>query len=364
MALDFADNFSMYGQGNDVSAAVLRMSNGVYAEVQKVELIEDPDPNVTGTVASFTLPTINLGTAQPILRKTFLASANTMGLGCRIWMDDLPYRTTGRPSWSFRDGSNAVLVTVAVSTTGSLDVYRGDAFSGTLLGSSTGPVVTSNAWQHIEMRVFTNATTGSVEIKVEGVTVVNLTNQNTTATAMAQVSFRYDSSVNSPGNPTPFAAIKDLVIWNTSGTYNNTFMGPVVVYSLIPDADVALNWTPSTGSNGYSILDNRPPDDTQYLSAGNSPIPQEYEASLTNLPVDVTSVKAIQTVVRATKEDGGDGNLQITLRSGANTTSGANRPITASFTYWRDTFEADPTTLAPWTPGAVDAVVFEMDRTL
>jgi hypothetical protein len=140
----------------------------------------------------------------------------------------------------------------------------------------------------------------------------------------------------------------------------------VLVKDLIPTADVNTNWN-TTGPNRFSILDNRPPNDAAFITAINPP-PAAYVAELSNLPADVTSIRGLMTFVRAAKTDGGDGSLQIGLISdplGVPATAlGANRPITVAQTYWRDVFEQDPKTLAPWTPAAVDLVRLQINRTL
>ena len=130
------------------------------------------------------------------------------------------------------------------------------------------------------------------------------------------------------------------------------------------NVDVALNWTPSTGTAGWSLLDNSPPQDgTDYLSAGDPP-PAASLFGLTPLPEDVTSVRAMVLQLRGAKVDGGDGNLQGGMKSGASTALGAKRPITTAFTYYEDVFAIDPATSAPWTPAAADAVQIQINRTV
>lgn len=103
-------------------------------------------------------------------------------------------------------------------------------------------------------------------------------------------------------------------------------------------------------------------NDMSFLSAPNPP-PLPYVGELTNLPPDVTSVRALITRVRAQKSDGGDGSLQTSLISGVDTANGTDRPITTALTYWSDIFELDPATGAPWTPVAADAAQLQINRT-
>lgn len=349
MAIEHMDNFSLYG-----STAAL-MLNGIYAQNTSASLPTDPDGLSGGRVLKVDFPS---GSSRGTVRYPFTSGAQTTsGIGLRVWLDALPSASDMHPCFiSWRDGSNVALYSLTVGTTGNLQLRSGD-YNGSIVAETTGPVITANGWWHIEARLFSNSS-GNIEVRVEGIPVIDY-DADTAASVASQVSIIND--------PTTFGFgvglyIKDFVVWNGTGSLNNDFLGSVLVTSLLPASDVALNWTPSTGSDGYSILDNVPPNDAQYLSAGDPP-PAAYVCSLTNLPDDVTSVKALMTMVRAAKSDGGDGSLQTSLISNGDTANGANRPITVAQTYWRDVFETDPDTAAPWLPSAVDAANMQINRT-
>jgi hypothetical protein len=88
---------------------------------------------------------------------------------------------------------------------------------------------------------------------------------------------------------------------------------------------------------------------------------------MTSLTGDITSIKCVMTMVRAAKTDGGDGSLQNGLIShpsaGPVTGLGQDRPITTAQTYWRDVFELDPKTAAPWLPSSVNQAHLQINRT-
>lgn len=365
MSLEWMDNFSVYGTGVQGSAAISRMLDGAYAEVGdagagagSTSLVTDPDTLATGTV-------VRLGSGGTVfngIRKVLASTQTTAGSGFRFWMARVPVDVNTRPILlQTRDVSNNPLTTVLVTPTGAIEVYRGSHL-GVVLGATTGPVLVTNAWQHVEMKILHSATVGTVEIRVEGVVVLNLTGQNTSSGGLgcAQVA----TNVLGGNSALDNCYIKDYVVWNGGGTANNNFLGSVIIVALQPDSDEALNWTPVGAANGWSILDNSPPVDTSYIEAGTGPIPAAYAATLTNLPSDVTTVRGVMTLVRARKTDGGDGNLQISALSGASVTTGANRPITSAFTYWPDVFEQDPATAAAWTPAGVNAMRMRVNRTV
>lgn len=354
MALVHADNFSRYGTDQSF------MLDGVYAEIGNSSLSVDPD----GISGGYVLNCYNSGTngTWTVLRYALPAGATvTSGAAFRSWITSLPSTdATGPYLIMFRDVSNNSLAHVRVTSNGALAV----AVTGGSTYTTTTPVVSANGWYHIEVK-YTHGTGAlcSFEVRVEGVTVLTQTNVAATNADVGQLKI---DGQNVGATLGPRFYIKDWVIWDSSGTYNDDFLGSVLVEGLSVTSDASLNWTPSSGATGYEILDNVPPVDTTYISAGDPP-PSPYVGGMSNLPADVTSVKGLITYVRAAKSDGGDGSMQVGLISdpaGTPTTVlGADRPITVAQTYWMDVFETDPETSAPWLPAAVDLAQIQIDRT-
>lgn len=351
-----ADNFSIYGTSTSL------LTQGVYIGAGECSLVTDPDGISSGRVLRVSGQNTNgLRFALPSIQAT-------VGIASRTWLESLPTQSANRPNIQmFKTAANGNLVSVVIEANGAINVYRGDR-AGTLLGSTVVPVITAQGWWHIETKVTINSTTGSVEIRVEGIEVLKLENVNTGSTSVGIISV---GDVPSAPIPTTLRC-KDLVIWDTQGDYNDDFLGTVLVHTLLPDEDIALNWTPSTGSEGWPILDNIPPVDGQYISAPYNPdgppdYPNPYVGALTELPEETTSVKGIISFVRAAKSDGGDGSIQVGIISDPDnspeTVLGTDRPITVAQTYWRDVFEEDPKTEAPWTPAAVNIAHLQINRT-
>jgi len=258
--------------------------------------------------------------------------------------------------FSWRNGSNGEQAFVTVDTTGKIIAY----INGVAVGDSGGPVLTANAWWHIEAKMVFAGAASTIEVRVEGVTKV--TGTGTTSADCAQVAWMNQGS----GSGNQFICYwKDIIVWNGLGAYNNNFLGSCTVHSLIPDSDITVNWARNTGASDFGNIDEDGPpnDDTDYIYAIDPP-PGVDVMGLSNLPIDVTSVKALMVLHRSRKTDGGDGNVQAALKSGASTALGADRPISAAYTYFRDVIETDPATAAPWTPGAVNAAQLQLNRTL
>ena len=340
------------------------MLSGVWAELGggTVSLDEDPDPTITGNVLTFG-DGITAGYARFVNPG---GAQNTAGIATRLWMNSLPNTDARRP-WihQFRDVSNNLRLGIRVSTTGTIQVYRDVAFLtdiGTLIGETTGPVLTAQAWRHVETKVLWSTTVGTVTIKVEGVEVLALTGVNTGAGNYAQfcigVSATSVTTVNFAGS------MKDVVFWDGTGSQNNDFLGPVGVYWRQPNADISSGWARTSGSTDYGLVDESPPVDAGYIYADDTP-PAASIMGMEALPADVVAIRGIISVARAQKSDGGDGNMQVSLSpNGTDWDTGADNAISTAFTYYLDVSEVSPDTAAPWTPVEVDSLEIRLNRTL
>jgi hypothetical protein len=139
----------------------------------------------------------------------------------------------------------------------------------------------------------------------------------------------------------------------------------VIVTDLRPDEDVTLGgWTPSTGTEAWSLLDESPPDDLTFIAADDTP-PSPAEVEFTSLPPDVTSIRGLISITRSRKTDGGDGNLQTSLSpDGTNYDVGTDNPVTTIPTYRYDVSQVSPATTAAWSPSEVNSIRQRYDRTV
>lgn len=354
MAIEFMDNFSIYGTDETL------MTDGIYAQTGGVTLMDNPDGVTPGKVVFQ-----SGGNGNNRLRKVSPLSTATKGCGFRLWFDSLPSSSGDAPSIiQFCDMNNSPQITVRAETTGALSVYRGNGSD--LLATTAGPVITAGAWHHIETKVVIDDSAGSVEVRVNGIAVISLTNEDTKASSLTEVSqiqFRPGYS----GLSRHDYYLNDLIIWNGEGSENNDFLGDIQVVTLLPTADDTFPWTPSTGTTGWDLLAKTGPNeatiDATYISADDAP-PAACVFDLSDLDPDIVTVKGLMTVVRQFKNDGGTANTQVSLVSGSDEDNGADRPITTAATYWMDVSELDPATGAAWTPTAVDAAQLKIDRTV
>lgn len=99
--------------------------------------------------------------------------------------------------------------------------------------------------------------------------------------------------------------------------------------------------------------------------AGGADIPSNSEFTVSNLPADVTGVRAVAIIGRNFKTDSGSSQMQMSfVVAGGSSDQGADRPITVNPTYYEDTFERDPGTLGALTPSTLNGARIRLDRTL
>jgi hypothetical protein len=362
MAILWADNFQAYA-GDETA-----MSDGLYVEVPTTTyftLVTDPDPNADAGSYAGRFGTSASGTADCLVRYALPQGAVAeIGSALRVWCEDLPTQDgKALEIFSWRDIDNVVHAVLEITTTGALRLRRGGE-GGTILGTSTLPLITAQAWHHVEARIVIDDTVGEFELYVNGDAVagMNLTGLDTRnggISTCAQIAILQRAT---SGGSRQAYHFKDFLVWDTTGSVNNTFIGLCEILYLPLDGDSSLNWTPSTGATGYDLLNEAPPDDADYISAASAAVsPAEF--TFQNLPTDVTSVKALLSVGRLQKTDAGAATVQMGLKVSGSTDLGADRNITEAYTYWFDVSEISPATAIPWNPTEVNNATIQIDRT-
>lgn len=352
------DDFSRYGVGNPSNAA---MRDGLVYAVLNANVQNDPDPNETGRCLNVGRGGSNNWTddtrvALPMPRE------GKVGVHFRAWFSSLPEDDGAlRPSvvsWApVGISTSNLFCNILLRPNGSV-LVRKTAGGTVTLAETPGPVISPNSWHHWE--AWYDSSTGEGELYINGIKVLDWSGGATGTTAIIHHSNRSGITGSSDN-----WYLKDYGIWDGEGTQNNDIAGTVIVRRLKPIADVTLGgWVPSTGSTGYDLLAKDAPDDATYLSADDAP-PAPMQFNFEKLDPDTTTVRAVMSVARMRKIDGGDANVQISLSpDGNNFDNGADRPITSAFSYWYDISEISPATAAAWTPIEVDDLIGEVDRTV
>ena len=193
----------------------------------------------------------------------------------------------------FTIGTGSNYIRVFNTAENGIEVYR----DATLLCSSTNNIGTGLT--HCEMKLVSHSTAGEVHIKVNGESVISETNLNTHNDNITDIYF---------GS------------CNTSNVYyDNIFIaddwqGELISYLRKPESDASVQFTPNSGSDNYSRVNQSAPDgDTTYVSSNTLGHTDIY--GVEDMPTGVT-VKAVAVGVVARKDDAGDRALELIAKKG------------------------------------------------
>jgi len=320
---------------------------------------------------------------------------------------------------AFLDGGT-IQVDFRLDTSGHLIATR----NGTVLGTSSSSI-TFGVWHYIETKVTIDPTTGVAEIKVDGTFFLQLSGQNTRASANS-----FAGAVQIGGQQAAAGWTKwhdDLYLLDASGAANNTYLGDSIVKGLLPQSNGTTNqfaataaaWSANTvmsldqqivDSNGniqrvtaitsdfktggstpawasttvgqtttdnhvtwtlvaktplanWMYVDEPSPDDDQsyVFDATLNDVERYLMATLTAASIFAVGVKA-----RASKDNAGPRSFRFQCKSGATTSNTASDIALSQTVYgnYQAFFETDPNTAVAWTQSGVNAAEFGVKLTV
>lgn len=342
MALRWIDSFESYGTvvGNS-----------------SVGLLNKYTTNF-GSAGSFTIQSgrvggksIRISSSITALTPAF-AAQNTWIVGFGLYHDQF---TTSTPVFLLIQDGATIQCSVTLSGTGELQFWRGNA--GALLGTTSGAKIKCGVWQYIEVKVKISTTVGTVDIHVNGVSVLSLTAQNTDNGGTAQATkFALQSSPASVDHTT----FDDFYVCDNTGSNNTTFLGPQKVTMIAPTGDHGTNQFAATGAgttHADRVKENPHDSSTTYVSDTVSTDTEEWDYADTGS--EVTSIKGVQVNTVMETDSASAFSVKNHVKSVATSsddagTAGINGTYaTASFLQ-----ETDPNTAALWTKSGLDAALF------
>lgn len=347
--LRFADGFQIYGTSTTGKTNMLR--GNPWAENGS----SGPSTlNPHGLQTHSYLITSLTGTTVP-MRCLFLTTETVFGMGAFFYLNQLPGAASRFYLFQPRDTANVAQCTLSVSTAGAIELRNGTV-TGTVLAQSADGVISAGTYLHVEARFTINDTTGDIEVRVNGVTVLTANGLDTKATANAGCNQVVIGRVSAPDSAV--VDVSDFMWWdttNTDGAGNNTFLGEVQWIAKLPTADTATtDWVRNTGSNDFDMIkDATPDDDTTYISAAN--VSDASIFAQADLPGTVSEVIAVLHRTLSRKTDPGISSLKQSAVSGVSVADGATYALSETWTYYTDAFGVDPATGVRWTPSGFNA---------
>lgn len=309
------------------------------------------------------------GPNDRILRRALGQSKQVSGFGYRFQVDDLPSieNYSSGPDNSkltmleFRDVANNQQVFISLGTEGSVHVVR-----DTVSLVRSDPCIAAGGYHHFEAKAKIHNSTGYVEVRVNEVTVANVTGVDTQSTANAETSqFILGERGFVVEDPPGFGFfdVDDCFAWDDDASdAENTvvdFVGDKGCYYLPVTADTAeADWTLSTGVTGYSLLDEVPPSGTDYIDNTTGTARSIFQVAA--LPGNVSEVIAFMPVIYGRKEESGTVELRGGVVVGAEESyTPTNSPSTA-YAYMEPGCKTiDPDTGVAWASDANPDLLIE-----
>lgn len=166
---------------------------------------------------------------------------------------------------------------------------------GTLIADTVQTI--STGLHHLEFKVYVHPTEGTVQLKVDGVLVIDEDNVNT---GDANIDRAYWSTKN----------ISEAIYSHHDNIFvADDWHGELKSHLLLPTADDLVEFTPSTGSDNYALLQSND-GDTSYVE---SDVVGEQDMYEFGPDLAMFAVHAVSIVSVARKTDVGARNLQTVM---------------------------------------------------
>lgn len=226
----------------------------------------------------------------------------------------------------------------------------------TILGISTTSL-RNREWYYIEMKHTINDSTGAVDVRINGVTEISLTNQDTkvgSATTAEGVRFWGVSTLNN--NYT----FDDIYVCDDSGSANNDFLGSIHVDGILPNAaGDSTDFTPSAGDNYAAVDDDPQDDDTTYVEDSTSSNRDLYNYEAMS---SVSTILGVMVNTTGRETDGTNFTLVTVVQSDTTVDTDAGTVLgTTSYTTVTWVIEQDPDTSSAWTESGINAAQFGVE---
>jgi len=316
------------------------------------------------------------GVGAPLVRRVFGDPLTEVLFGHALYFEELPTNepTPGTPNQAgffiakFRTQANGAMVAAYLGTDGAIVLYRdSDAvssnFAATLIDRSP-PVVGAGAYMHFEHYLKVGNGDGAYELRVNEVTVLNLTgiDTDTGGGEVSQVTVgRFSGSAF--GLSGKHVDMADCYVNDTvdDGSGCNWFVGDVKSGCLMVNADTAqADFALSSGVSGYALLNETPPNDAGYISLAATT--GESDFALQNGPGNLSEILTARPFIRAMKDDAGTCTVAPSMISNSTKAVVDDQPITTAFAYHDSNVPFDPDTGVPWTAGGLNAALEVVER--
>lgn len=280
---------------------------------------------------------IELGTPSEFIGKAF-GNRATVVIGFAYYANSL----TNDALLKFTFEGN-VHLTVKSEPTGRIRVYRGS----TQIAESVIDTLKVNSWQYIEVKVYIHDSTGTVDVHVNGVSVISASGVDTKEYSVGQVNLIYLYGCASTSTK-----IDDLYIDGAN------ILGDCRVDTLMPNgAGNYTQWDPSAGAN-YQCVDDPGDinDDTDYCSTSTLNEIDTY--NFENLTALGVTIHGLACNVCARKDDASTRKFKPLARVNGSDYEGTEVTLNDNYNVYQNIWDDNPDDAAAWEEADVNGAEF------
>lgn len=249
--------------------------------------------------------------------------------------------------------SGTTLWWARLNANGTISIFRGS----TLLGS-TAQALSQNVYQYLEFKVKLHASTGTVDVRIDGISQLSLTGQNTTnggATTWDEIRL----GPNGDSLSTTTWNYDDLYLADGSGSDGwADFMGDQRIDDLLPNgAGNSSDYARSTGADQFATIDDATANgDTDYNSTDT--IGDKDTLAFPNVPVAGAVINGVMAVAQVRKTDAGSAGHKAVVRIGSTDYEGTERAAPSSYGFVWECWGKKPSDDTAWDDSDVNAAEF------
>jgi len=243
-----------------------------------------------------------------------------------------------------------------ISESGQIRVYTStydtpyglEAFTIRAMGNARLKI---NFWYVIEMHIKVHNSYGVISVRIDGVPdceyVGPTLDTDDTYTIDALKWYHWSMYLD------------DIVVNDTTGSFNNTWPGCLKVVLLRPNDDGNnSDWTPSLEGHNYDCVNEVPYDPTQYVSTQGLDIRDTY--GVEDLPSEAGDVLVVRGDAWAFKDSGSaaqNRKLAFSVQPTSTPYDSADQDLFLSYNLTKYVFDYNPETMAVWSKEEVNNLV-------
>ena len=229
--------------------------------------------------------------------------------------------------------------------------------AGADVATSAAAVMTANTLHYFEIKC-TNSISAACIINLNGVEIFNVTGQDFRTGSNNYTHVRF-SGVDAA---TADWRIDDPIIMDTTGSFNNDFIGDVQIETLNVDADGGVvAWTRNAGANDWEAIDEAiqaSDGDTTYVSSNTATPEGRY--GFANMTASPSTVPVLQVRSLAKIASADSTTYRDLINSNANEAVGGTITPTTGYVWDIDQglslFDSNPDGVVAWTESAINAL--------